>query len=366
MNTNLYNILNFQSLMHDLDKTRQIKERIISTIRFKGPSLPVQLARALAIEPIFASAFLSELKAEEKLKVSDMKVGSSPVYYLPGQEDKLENYIQHLNQREREAFNLLKKEKILEDETQTPVTRVALRAIKDFAIPVRVRINEQVKTFWKYYMIPDAEISPMIESILYPERKQKQEQKIEKEIKESIAPQQEISHPKLEKPKEIIAQTPSTDIAQTKELEAPLKQQKLIEEKPKQIKEVIKEKSLEKEIKKPKIKEKKEKKPKEFAFPKNLKEYLQEKDIELLEILEEKNKEMTAKIRIDTLFGKQSFYLIAKDKKKISQDDLTIALQKAQAEKMPALFLSPGELDKKALPHLKDWNNLIKFEKIKL
>ncbi len=330
--------------MHDLDKTRQTKERIISTIRFKGPSLPVQLARALAIEPIFASAFLSELKAEEKLKVSDMKVGSSAIYYLAGQEDKLENYVQYLNQREKEAFNLLKKEKILEDESQTPVIRVALRAIKDFAIPIRVRQNEKIKTFWKYYMIPDTELSPLIQSYLNPQLAipLKEEEKI-------------IEHPKIaeEKPKEILAQTKQQVITRQEKVEEEIEEGQ-IEEK------------LEKEIPKKKLKIEKTKKQKEFPFPKDLKEYLEAKDIELLEIIEEKNKEMTAKIRIDTLFGKQVYYMIAKEKKKITQDDLTIALQKAQAEKMPALFLSPGELDKKALPHLKDWNNLIKFERIKL
>jgi len=38
--------------------------------------------------------------------------------------------------------------------------------------------------------------------------------------------------------------------------------------------------------------------------------------------------------------------------------------QKAQSEKMPALIIAPGELDKKALLHLQTWKNLIKFEKI--
>ena len=36
--------------------------------------------------------------------------------------------------------------------------------------------------------------------------------------------------------------------------------------------------------------------------------------MEILEILEEKSREFTAKIRIDTLLGKQEFMLFAKDK----------------------------------------------------
>ena len=38
--------------------------------------------------------------------------------------------------------------------------------------------------------------------------------------------------------------------------------------------------------------------------------------------------------------------------------------QRAQAEKMPALIISPGEIDKKAQDYYKEWSNLIKHQKI--
>ena len=79
-----------------------------------------------------------------------------------------------------------------------------------------------------------------------------------------------------------------------------------------------------------------------------------------------KKKEFIAKIRTDTLFGKQEYYLTAKDKKKVSQDDLIIAIQNAQAERMPAIFLAPGQLDKAALSYLDNWKNVVKFEKIRI
>jgi hypothetical protein len=66
------------------------------------------------------------------------------------------------------------------------------------------------------------------------------------------------------------------------------------------------------------------------------------------------------------MFGKQEYYLVAKDKKKISETDLVFALQKAQEIKMPALIMTPGDLDKKAQEYHKSWKNIIKFEKVKL
>ena len=124
------------------DKFGRDKEKIISLVKVRGPSLPVQIARGIGVEPIFAAAFLSEIYGEKKLKMTSMRVGSSPLYYLEGQESMLENFIEYLNSREKEAFLLLKRENILADDSQEPVMRVALRAIKDFAIPIKVKINE--------------------------------------------------------------------------------------------------------------------------------------------------------------------------------------------------------------------------------
>jgi len=67
---------------------------------------------------------------------------------------------------------------------------------------------------------------------------------------------------------------------------------------------------------------------------------------------------------MQTPLGIQEFYLVAKDKKKIVLEDIVSTLQRAQAEKMPALIISPGEIDKKAQDYYKEWSNLIKHQKI--
>jgi hypothetical protein len=118
-----------------------------------------------------------------------------------------------------------------------------------------------------------------------------------------------------------------------------------------------------KEEEKP-VKQKKKAKIKDAKFTNDLKSHLTLKNIEVMEIIEEKKKEFLAKVRIDTLFGKQELFLLAKDKKKITESDLGLALQKAQHEKMPSLVMAPGELDKKATEYLKSWKNLIKFVRL--
>lgn len=312
----------------DLNKLNESKQRILNFIKTNGPSLPVHIAREISSSPIFAAAFLSELYAEGRIRISNMRVGSSPLYYLPGQENLLENFLNYLNQKEKEALSILKNYKILEDEKQEPAIRVALRSVKDFAIPLKVQSNNEIKIIWKYFLFQDEEIKSLVQEKISPKRTEQQVQ-VQKPLVQQ--PIQEIKTKEQEKQ----IQKEETPISQPQEI--------IIKEKPKRKPKLI-----------------------DNEFPRKVKEYLASKNVEIIEIKEEKKKDFSAKIRIDTLFGKQEYYLVAKDKKKLSDLDLILAHQKAQQDKVPALLLAPGDLDKKALEHHSSWKNLVKFEKLKL
>jgi len=133
--------------------TTEIKEKIIFILRRNGPGLPVHIAREIESSVLFTSAFLSELASEKRIKISYMKVGNSPLYYLPGQEQLLEKFSHHLKSKEKEAFIFLKGKKIIKDSEQDPAIRVALREIKDFAVPFKK--DEEI--FWRYFTIPITE-----------------------------------------------------------------------------------------------------------------------------------------------------------------------------------------------------------------
>ena len=61
--------------------------KIIQVLEENGPSLPIQIAKKLQMSSLFISAFLSELTNENRVKVSHLKMGGSPVYFLSGQEE---------------------------------------------------------------------------------------------------------------------------------------------------------------------------------------------------------------------------------------------------------------------------------------
>jgi len=54
-----------------------------------GPTLPAKVAKAINQPLLIASAALSDLSSQGKVKISNLKVGGSPLYYLPGQEEEL-------------------------------------------------------------------------------------------------------------------------------------------------------------------------------------------------------------------------------------------------------------------------------------
>ena len=89
------------------------REKIIGFIREKGPILPVEVGKFINTSILMASAYLSELSSADKVKISHVKVGSSPLYYLPGQEHLLQNFSSNLHEREKEAYALLNQKKIL-------------------------------------------------------------------------------------------------------------------------------------------------------------------------------------------------------------------------------------------------------------
>lgn len=282
-------------------------EKIIEILKNKGPSLPIQLAKELKINSLFTSAFLSELADEKRIKISHLKVGGSPLYFLNGQEQSLEKFHKYLHPREAEAFLLLKQKKVLKDSEQTPTTRVALRSIRDFAIGFK----KQDEIFWRYVSIPESKIIKIL---------------------------------KQTKSKKQISLTPTI-----KPILKPSKISKLIK---------ISEFQNPLVIKKP---QKKQKPKSEFVL----------KIIQILDsnykIIEEKDykpKEYNCIIQIQSNLGPINFLTQAKDKKTISETDLKKLLSNAQKIPIPALIIYTGKLGKKAQEFAKKYFSILKTKRI--
>lgn len=335
-----------------MQDTTKIKEDILTFLKNNGPSLPVQISRYIKVDTLFTSAFLSELLSNQKLKISSMKVGSSPIYYINGTEEGLEKYSEYLKSKEKEAYELLKEKKFLEDETEHPAIRVALRQIKDFA----KAFEENNKIIWRYYLIPREEYKKNIEK--EPEKKEEtieikqevhKEQKINEAIKETKELAQEEKPTTQEKPEK------KEEIKEEQKQEKPKELERIIpeEEKPSFVNPLAKKE----EIKKPKEKPKSE-------FVKNTINFIEKKGWRIIQEIEHKAKEYNCLIQINTDLGPIIFKTQAKDKKTITEADLTKILGESQAIPLPALIISPGDVQKKAIEFLEKYSSVLKFKKI--
>jgi len=114
------------------------KEKILRFVRAKGPIIPVQISKEINQDILMSSAILSELVSNKELKVSSLKIGSTPLYFLKGQEEKLQNFSHKLSEKERYSYDLLREKKVLRDSSIDPQVRVALRLLKDFSVPLKV------------------------------------------------------------------------------------------------------------------------------------------------------------------------------------------------------------------------------------
>lgn len=275
-------------------------EKIIEVIKRRGPSLPIQISKEVGLSSLFVSAFLSELAGEKRVKISHLKVGGSPLYFLEGQEEQLEKFSNYLHPREAEAFLLLKENRILKDTEQNPTIRVALRGIRDFAIGFKK--DEEI--FWRYALTPESEII----SILEPKLKQE----------------------KISEPEKILVQ-------------------EIIE-----VENILEKQKEQKEVRKKQTPE---------IFLGEVKSYLKQKNIELVSLEDYNKKEVIAKVRFN-LNPEKIRLLLAYNKKKINDKELLKAYKKSIKYQLGYVILFKGEFSKKLKETIKAHKNLISTDRL--
>ena len=263
------------------------KETALRLIKERGPLIPSQISQEIHTDILMASAILSELASKKEVIISSIKFGGSPFYYLKGQEGELEKYIGRLHEKEKKAMWILKKEKVILDSRLDPVTKVALRRLKDFAKPFEAKVGEKKLLFWRWFLLPKEEVKENVVLILKSKiniKKEKNQTTEKKNIKET----------------EPIKQTNTTKIKQN-------------------------------------------------TFLLSIKGMFEKRGVSCLnKKIQRANKEAEFIINIPSALGGLSYYCKAIDKKKCNDKDLSSAFVQGQMKKLPVLFLTTGILTKKA------------------
>lgn len=304
------------------------KEDILQVVRTQGPIIPNQIKKILGGDTVLIGAILSEFVNQGLIKISNQKIGTSPTYYAAGQEKKLLNLKKYVNEKDRRTLELLQEKKILKDNEQEMLVRVGLRQIKDFAKQLEVNIKGEKILYWKWYLTTRTDAENLIRKDL-----NKWNTPVKEEIKANPITKEEIT-----KKAPIEEKTISTAIKQ--EIKESLRQEREIRnqrqektenyEKPKQS--VISKESIEGD-----------------NFSKQLHTFFQNKKIAVIEeTIIRKNSEIELKLNIPSAVGDIEYFCKAKNKKRCNDGDLSSAYLKGQMTKLPVLFITTGEITKKA------------------
>jgi Mn-dependent DtxR family transcriptional regulator len=316
------------------------RDRIRALIEQK-PVQPTFVAKELMTNSMLASAMLSEMSEKGLLKVSHLKVGSSPLYYHPDHPEHLLDFVQHLNEKDRKTVNLLKEKKVLNDKELDPLTRVSLRNIKDFAKPLDVAIDGVKELFWKFYLLTDEQSADEIRQLF-----QKKEPAPEPQPAEAPKPQKarkpRAKKVKVEPQQTTIAQpaaeAPNPAVADAKPAEAP----KAAEPMPIAPAEAASQALTG-----------------DDPFLQKLMAFFASSNITVLEqIALKKKSEYDFVLQLTSPVGNLHYYCKAKNKAKIGEADLSHAYVTGQLKKLPILFLSPGTLTKPASDLIKELKGL--------
>jgi len=308
-----------------MDKT-MMDEQVIRIIATRGPVLPVLIAKETGSNTMLAGAVLSKLASDRKIFISNTKIGGSPVYYLKDQAYRLQELYKYLNEKDKRTFDLLKGGKIIRDIEQDALTRVSLRSIKDFAVPLEVTLGDQKEIFWKWYMVSNEEATQLIRDYL--------------KVQENERPAR----------KEESAEMPEREIR--KEHEKPLTNFVRQEARNEEAQPQRREMQQEKPAKKLKTEET-EKIEADFtpsdSFSGEIIRFLKEKGITIKNIeVKKKNSDIDLILNVPSIVGNIEYYCKAKNKPKINDADLSSAYIQGQAKKLPSMLITSGELTKKA------------------
>ena len=371
------------------------QDKILSFLKLMGPITPTAVAKNIKTDVLLASALLSDLSAQNKVKVSKLKIGGgSPLYFLPGQEDQLFKFADgNFNPKDYQVLLQLKERKLLREKELELLAKVALRTLKDFAIPLNVNIHGQTELFWKWHLLSNEEANKMIGDFIshqnpevsaeeYPsEEKTLSKQEVKQEPVIEKKEEQEVKKPvpevKSESKAEVVKEEQSNKVTSSsaEPTEPEVKKEPQIKEIPPETKPVVEKKEEPtKEVKKESIIEKKEEQKKlsveeKKSFIQKVKDKVTKKrktiDDEFFPQIEDffnnlkitidqketlrKNAEMNFILKVPSVVGRITYFCKAKNKSKCDEKDISAAYMEAQAKRLPLLFLYTNEINKKSL-----------------
>ncbi|MBI4151706.1 hypothetical protein HY496_01940 [Candidatus Woesearchaeota archaeon] len=339
-----------------------VHDQVLEFLKVTGPTVPTKVAKTIKTDIIIASAHLSDLASQGRVRISALKVGGSPLYYLPGQEERLFEFAaSNLNPKDMAVLERLKKEKVLREETLDLLSKVALRALKDFAVPLQVRTQDRSELFWKWHLLPDESTNQLVRDILYPPQVEEPAPELPPPtltpVSHSVPFVHEVQQEQKmiaaengeEKTKSVAHAPKEREMISSAEPAANIKKRNIPTSKNHHL---AKDQAvlLEKETPSPRtMKKSNSSSSKVDLFSPAIERFFRELNITVQDQeIVRKNGEINFTLKVPTVVGKMTYFCKAKKKARCDEKDLSTAYMEAQVKKLPLLFLYTHDLTKKA------------------
>ncbi len=317
------------------------RDVVLRLVRTKGPVIPNELKRDLKQgDTVLLGAMLSELASKGLVRISKVKIGGSPFYYDPQQPATLEKAADHLNEKDQRTWRLLKERKVLRDDEHDALTRVSLRNIPDYAAQLEVNAGSEKLIFWKYYLVTDEEAERLIKAKLDVSQSVPSAEKPVGQPVESPAPRT------IRQEKEPAPEKPVTPSSSSRADAAPKPEQPTREGEP--------------AAKPRKPRQRKEAQPEsqttipatagiEDEFYDEVKRFFDKNGIAVKEqrLVKRKN-ELDFVILLPTPVGQAEYFCKARSKKRSNDGDLASAKLQGMNKHLPVVYLTNGDLTRKA------------------
>ncbi|MFA5406041.1 MAG: hypothetical protein WC307_01645 [Candidatus Nanoarchaeia archaeon] len=110
-----------------------VKDVVLSFLKINGPSLPVDIGKAIGRDSFWTRAILLELRNDGLVKMSNRAIGSSLIYYLPEQANKMRELLsKELKINEQKVLDRFKELGQFKMSELSPHERAFVRDLLDF------------------------------------------------------------------------------------------------------------------------------------------------------------------------------------------------------------------------------------------
>lgn len=284
-----------------------LKQQIVDFIKRKGPSMPVEIAVGTGINSIIVSAIISDMVPKKQVLMSNKRIGSSHVYFLQDQRDRMRVKIfQLLDEDEKKAVEDIEKRRVI---LSSDIPEAEIIGYKDFL----VEFTFGGEKAWHWFELDSSDALSELKSRLDAKKKLTEEKPPEKK--------EEQSPPERPPLKE-----------EAKKPQAPQKKEPAKREAPPPA-----EKPLPKKQK--------------SGYSDTVKSWIEEAGAKILSVREvTPNTEYEIDAQLPTPFGSQNYLVLVLNypKKKIGVEDLSRAFSRVMQQKTPVVLVSPTGFAKSA------------------